>query len=133
MKRGLFGGGAPAAASQAAARVLSDLQQGYGGAYATPGLLMAGNIDLRNRPQHINRDGSVSTVRSMGIGVDGREYVIPTVRDDGELMSDDEAVQAFIGTGRHLGGFTTPEAATAWAQRLHDEQAAALAERQAAR
>ncbi|MDX6914786.1 lytic transglycosylase domain-containing protein [Pectobacterium carotovorum] len=38
-------------------------------------------------------------------------------------MSDDEAIDNYLRTGRHLGMFSTPEAATAYAESLHDQQA----------
>lgn len=127
--RGLFGSSQPRSVTTAAARVLEDMRNGYTSAYANPGLLEAGNIDLNTRPRHINPDGSVSTVRSISAGMDGREWVLPTIADDGREMTDEEAIQAFVNSGRHLGAFTTPQAAEAWAQRLHDEQAAMLAQR----
>lgn len=126
MRAGLFGGSMPQGGAQMAAKVLADLQNGYGSAYPMPGLLEPGNINLNTRPQHLNPDGSISTVRSMSAGIDGREYLLPTISDNGDLMSDDDAVQAFIQSGRHLGAFDTPQNADAWAQRLHEEQAAML-------
>lgn len=85
--------------------------------------VVPGNVNIFNRPKVQNDDGSVSTVRSMSFNVDGLEYLVPTVSDDGRIMSDDEAIQNFFRTGKHLGAFRTPEDATGFAERLHDQQA----------
>lgn len=85
-------------------------------------LIEPGNIDLHNRPVHKNKDGSISTVRSMSINEDGQEILIPTVRQDGKLMGDDEAINVYHVSGQHLGKFKSAEAASKYAEQLHVEQ-----------
>jgi hypothetical protein len=88
------------------------------------GLTEPGNIDLSRRPVVRNPDGAISTVRSIGVNLDGKEVLIPTVAADGSrVLSDREAIQQFQKTGQHLGKFDTPDASTAYAKNLHNDQA----------
>lgn len=94
---------------------------------ADGGAIEKGNINLQNRPAVHNADGSVSSVRSMSFGDEnGHEILVPTVSDDGRIMSNDEAVQKYYQTGRHLGKFSSPAAADAYAEQLHNDQAAMM-------
>ena len=93
-----------------------------------PGLLEMGNIDLASRPTVRNRDGSISTVRSMSIGMNigGKnvQVLIPTVAEDGSrILSPQEAIEQFRQTRHHLGIFDSPQTATNYSINLHNQQA----------
>jgi uncharacterized protein (TIGR02594 family) len=70
-----------------------------------------------------NADGSISTVRSMSANFDGKEVLIPTVSNDGKILTNDQAIDQYKKTGQNLGVFDTPEHADAYAKQLHDAQA----------
>lgn len=86
----------------------------------------AGNIDLYNRPQYRNADGSISTVGSTSFNIQGKEVLLPSVwMKDGKAYrsSDgDEILQHFYDTGEFLGVFDTVDAANSYAEKLHDAQ-----------
>jgi hypothetical protein len=88
-----------------------------------PGMTQLGDIDIANRPVHQNPDGSISTVRSMSIGEEGNEVLIPTISPNGVPLKDAGAVSLYQHTGQNLGKFRSPADADAYAKTLHDQQA----------
>lgn len=87
------------------------------------GLVEAGNIDLHSRPVVKNPDGTISTVRSISVDFgDGVETLIPTVSDDGTILSDADAMALYLTTGKHLGKFKDVRAADKYAKSLHKQQ-----------
>jgi hypothetical protein len=88
-----------------------------------PGMLQPGNIDIYNRPIVKNKDGSISTVRSISVEIEGKHYLIPTVAADGSgILSNADAVKQFKATGQHLGMFSSDDAADTYARQLHEQQ-----------
>jgi len=90
------------------------------------GMITPGNIDLSTRPQVKNKDGSISTVRSITVEMDGKHFVIPTVTDDGKIVSNKKAIQIAKDTGKNLGVFETAKQANEFAQALHESEAKKL-------
>lgn len=93
---------------------------------SSSGLLISGNIDLTNRPQVKNADGTISTLSSVVHGFTDRgrkEYVLlPSISDDGRVLSKEEQIADYKSSGRHLGKFKSIESAEKYSQELHLEQ-----------
>lgn len=90
--------------------------------HLTLGQYGQGNIDLYNRPQVKMKDGTIATVRSMSFNDGKNEVLIPTVSDDGKLLTDEEAIKQYRETGKYLGKFSSVEEANNYADLLHNEQ-----------
>lgn len=97
-------------------------QQGYD-LTKPSGMVVPGNLDPWHRKRLENGNGTYSTTLSFGIGTDKGETVIPQVVA-GKLLTKRQAIAHFNKTGQNLGSFATPEAADAYAQALHNAQAA---------
>ena len=80
-----------------------------------------GNIDLRIKKPIKNKDGSISTVRTIGIEADGMYINIPTVIN-GKVVSNKEAVDHYRKTGKHLGKYKTRKERDAAARQLSINQ-----------
>ena len=110
---------------------LSALAPGRSPTYSPPampgspwGVVEPGNVDLGSRPRvPVPGTKDIATVRSMGINVDGKEVLIPTVSDDGRLLAPQQAIDLYRKTGRHLGVFKDRKSADAYAEALHQQQA----------
>lgn len=78
-----------------------------------------GNIDIyEDFEQAQNEDGTVSTINTISIGVDGKEVLIPTTWD-GKNHTTKEAIERYNKTGLNFGMFDTIEEADDYANRLH--------------
>lgn len=87
------------------------------------GLKEKGNIDIFKRPKVDIGDGSIATVKSMSFqDENGDEVLIPTVSEDGKLLSERDAIMEYYRTGKHLGKFKDSKSASQYAWLLHLQQ-----------
>ena len=89
------------------------------GAMADP--VVEGNIDLDDRIVVFNEDGTFSTEISFSVEIDGLEVLLPLIID-GDLVSEEEAINHFLRTGEHLGMFSSIEECEKFAEELHLRQ-----------
>lgn len=102
-----------------------EVKKGTDGRYYSikiPGLLEPGNIDVAARRAHELEPGVIATVKSESFNIDGKEVLLPSIDENGKLLSADEIVEAYRGSGQHLGIFDTPESASAYAKGLSNRQ-----------
>ncbi len=93
---------------------------------SVPGMVAPGNVDIANRPNIDNGDGTHSSVFSMSFGTDKGEVLVPGVGDGktypARKLTEQEAWDQYKKTGQNLGTFKTPKDADAYAQTLHEDQ-----------
>lgn len=77
-----------------------------------------GNLDLSQLPAIKNPDGSMARRTMVVPGKNGQSMIIPLVGPQGQLLSQQDAIKFYMGQGKHLGVFKTPEAADAYNQTL---------------
>ena len=111
------------------------ITQSYQGK-TVPGLVSIGNIDITNRPNVPNpQTGGNSSVWSTSFGTEKGEVLVPRITngEDGlppHILSDkidrnthtSEAIDYYNKYGKYLGIFKDPDTATAYAQKLHEDQ-----------
>jgi DNA-binding CsgD family transcriptional regulator len=87
-----------------------------------------GNIDLSKRKPVKLPSGDTATIRSMSVGTEDGEVLIPTIGPNGEdwdPKTEDgykKAWNHYVQTGQHLGIFNTPKEATVYGEWLHDRE-----------
>jgi hypothetical protein len=63
-----------------------------------------------NRPGYIDSENGRRTEYKMGVNIDGKETLLPTVVG-GKQLTEDEAINRYYKTGLHMGKFNTPQEA----------------------
>ena len=101
-------------------RIISEAASAFGPTY--PGQTEAGNIDLVNRPRVKRENGQISTIATIVVGFDDGHVVLPTVSDDGRMMTKDEAIDVYRQTGKHLGKFSDLKQAVTASELMHKQQ-----------
>lgn len=91
--------------------------------FASDSFEYKGNIDLNSKPLLALGDGSLVSTRGIQYKDDnGKIAIIPTVSDNGLLLTDDEAIDMYKSTGQHLGMFDTEKDANFYHQQLTKSQ-----------
>ena len=97
---------------------------------ASAGMIARGTVNLFEQPSVQNKDGTISTVDSVGVNIKGKEYLLPTVTPDGRHFQGTlkekaaQATEEFNKTGQHLGVFKSVAASNNYAAQLHNDYAA---------
>ena len=63
-----------------------------------------------NRPYYTDNQGSIRSEYKMGVNIDGKETLLPTVVN-GRQLSPDQAIDNYYRTGLHMGQYDSPDQA----------------------
>jgi hypothetical protein len=89
------------------------------------GMVERGNINLDKRITkggfRVEKDG-FATLRSISVGTDRGTVLIPTVSPSGKQFSNEQAIDHFKATRKHLGIFKDEKSATSFAKQLSRSQ-----------
>ena len=89
------------------------------------GMVKPGTIDLTKRPIVHHPDGSVSSLYSGSVELDGKILLLPGVSTEGKMLTTPKSMVAeYKKTGNMLGQFKTEDDASAYAEMLHNKQGA---------
>jgi len=80
-------------------------------------------LGFSKAPEVRNKDNSISTIRTISINEDGKEILIPTVRNGlNRIMTNQEAIDYYHKTGINFGKFNTIKEANKKAEELHRQE-----------
>jgi len=101
----------------------TDIELPVSGRAEVPGRITPGTIiNVYNRKVLQNPDGTASTMDTESANFDGQEILYPRVVD-GKRLTSGQAQDRYRRTGQHFGIFSSPEAASAYAEELHEDEA----------
>jgi hypothetical protein len=117
---------APKAAATSATEGEKFITQSLRGKPSIPGMVFPGNINVEDRPNIANPDGSHSSAFSMSSEIDGKEVLYPGVGDGttypARKLTPKEALDQYRKTKKMFGVFKDAPSANAYARFLHQDQ-----------
>jgi hypothetical protein len=82
-----------------------------------PGMYEPGNLDLGALPKVRDQGGAIGIENTVVVEIEGNYVLVPSVSHDGKrTLSDDEAADQFMATGKHFGIFDSQDSLEAYAQ-----------------
>lgn len=79
---------------------------------APEGLTVPGNMDIAKRKVFVGEDRKAKILMPITVPVGGGQYaVVPSVGEDGTVLTKDQAIEKYMETKQHLGVFETEAAA----------------------
>lgn len=90
---------------------------------APEGLAVPGNVDMAARKVFVGEDRKAKILMPITVPVVGGQYaVVPSVDEDGTVLTKYQAISKYMETKQHLGVFETEEAARDYAGKIQSSQ-----------